>query len=322
LLDFTSLQNVALVLRSLPELREPDIILEFLKTMQSDPRNGRKLLQLRRRVRKMLRPFQRYNRLWAFLNYTRLSSRKMFIQRSTPDRQMSLPGGGLMIALVGVDGAGKSTLSAEIKQWLGWKVDLFFYYQGSKHPSIWTDWSYILFRMARRGHRELSTLLGESNFIPKWIASVRQSLLALHYLFVGRDRYKRYRLAKAQAANGSVVIFDRFPLVAPLDGPEIHLIEGGCLNIVSKFLSHIEIGLYQKYEPVDLLLVLNVSLDTSLQRKPDHPRETILAKNAVLNQVKANLTEEPNQWNWVLIDAEKPLDEVLLDVKRTVWAAL
>jgi thymidylate kinase len=322
LLERTSLESIDLVLKSLPQLTDPESILEFLQTMSMSPRNGRKLLKLRRRVRKMLRPYQRRNRLVASISYFKLSTRKMFIQRSAPDRQMSIPDSGLMLALVGLDGAGKSTLCAELIKWLGWKVDVPFYYLGSKQPSIWSDWSYIFFRMARRGHREVSAILGETNIISKGIASARQILLAIHYLFIGRDRYKRYQLAQEEVGKGSIVIFDRFPLMAPFDGPQIHLIDDGSLNIISKFLSHEEMDLYRKFESLDLLFLLNVSLETSMQRKPDHPCETIHAKYFALEDIKNNFKKGSYKWDWVPINAELPLEDVFLEIKRSVWALI
>jgi thymidylate kinase len=322
LLEQTSLEQVERTLQSMPLEIEPEIILAFLTTMRDAPRNGRILFRLRARVRKMLRPYQRQDRLLASLSYFKLMARKLLFQRSAPDRQMTLPDGGLTVALVGVDGSGKSTLCAELTKWLGWKVDTPFFYLGSKQPSFWTNWSYILFRMARRGHHELSALWGQDNFLANWLLNARQVMLASHYLSVGRDRYARYQLAKREAGNGSVVIFDRFPFAAPLDGPEIHLIDNGRINSLARNLSRMEQALYRKYEPVDLLILLNVNPETSLQRKPDHPLEIIRAKNVALQAVKIRITGEHEKWNWVSIDAEATFEDVLLHLKRLVWVAL
>jgi len=322
LLEQTTLEQVEVSLHNIPLAVDPEIVIEFLETVRDNPRDGRALFRLRSKVRKMLRPYQRHSRLLASLDYFKQLGRKLFIQRSRPDRQMTLPNGGLMVALVGVDGAGKSTLSAALTQWLSWKVDTPFYYLGSKQPSVWTKWSYIFFRLARRSHREFSAKFGNDNFIAKTLINLRQIFLASHYLFVGYDRVGRYQHAKREAGKGSVVIFDRFPFRAPLDGPEIHLIDNGSLNPISRGLSRIEKVLYRKFEPVDLLILLNVQLETSLQRKPDHPRETIQAKNMALNAVQSHIAQESGKWDWVSIDAEKSFEEVLLRTKRLVWAAL
>lgn len=322
LLEQTSLEQVASTLRTLPLDMDPDVILGFLKTMSDAPRSGYTLFLLRSHVRKMLQPYQRRSRLRASLDYYKQAGRKMLIQRSAPDRQLMLPDGGMMIALIGVDGAGKSTFCDKLTNWLSWKVDTHFYYMGSKQPSVLTTWSYMLFRMARRGHRELSALWGEGNFLARWTINIRKVLLSLHYFFVGFDRYRRYLAAKREASNGSLVIFDRYPFVAPLDGPEIHLIDNGLINSVSRILSRAEQNLYKNFKPVDLLILLEVSLETSLRRKPDHPLKTIREKNVALNSVKSQLTKEQEKWKWVTIDTDKPFEDVLLHLKELIWAAL
>jgi hypothetical protein len=322
LLAQTTLEQVEATFINLPSALKPEIVMDFLTTVCDDPRHGRKLFRLRSKVRKMLRPFQRRHRILASLSYFKQLGHKMLIQRSKPDRQMRLPNGGKMIALVGVDGAGKSTLSSGLTEWLGWKVDTLFYYLGSKQPSVWTKWSYILFRMARRSHRELSAKIGSNHFVAKILINLRQVFLALHYLFVGYDRSKRYQLAKREAGKGSAVVFDRFPFQAPLDGPEIHLIDSGSLNPISRHLSRVEKKIYRKINFVDLLILLNVKPEISLQRKPDHSQETIKAKNIALDAIRSRLVEDSETWNWVSIDAEKPFEEVFLLIKRLVWAAL
>ena len=318
----TTLEQIQATLTTLSIAIQPEIVMDFVKTISDNPRNGRELFRLRSKVRKELRPYQRRHRIFASLSYFKQLGFKMLLQRSKPDRQMTLPNGGRMIALVGVDGSGKSTLSSALTKWLGWKVNTLFYYLGSKQPSVWTNWSYILFRMARRSHRELSAKIGKNNFIIKALISLRQIFLALHYLFVGYDRGKRYQLAKREAGKGSVVVFDRFPFQAPLDGPEIHLIDNGFLNPISRYLSRVEQKIYHKFKYVDLLILLNVNPEISLQRKPDHSHETIKAKNIALNGIQSHLAEDSENWNWVEINADQPLEDVLLLTKRLVWANL
>ncbi len=318
LLEKTTLEQAEETLKTLPLEIKPGTVTAFLETMRDDPRDGRRLLRLRAQVRRMLRPYQRRSRLISTLAYFRALAHKALVQRARPDKQMTLPGRGLTLALVGVDGAGKSTLADELARWLRWKVDTPCYYLGSKQPSAWTKLSYVLFRILRRGHREISAKLGEDNLIVKMLLNLRQVFLACHYLSVGYDRLGRYRRGVREAVRGSVVVFDRFPFASPLDGPEIHLIDGGRLV---QWMAKAEQRLYRRFEPVDLLVLLDASPEVSLRRKPDHAPETIQAKHAALAALKSRLETEPG-WEWVTLDADAPFDEVLLQLKRRVWAAL
>jgi thymidylate kinase len=322
LLGRTTLEQVAETLDDLALPLPSGMVLEFLRAVQQDPRQGRLFLGLRRRLRRALRPYQRSTRLQASASYFLRVGRKRLLQGNGPDRQMTLPGRGLMIALVGIDGAGKSTMASKVTQWLSWRLHVPFYYLGSKQPSIWTSASYMLFRMARRSHREISKALGEDHGLPVWIAKARQILLASHYLFVGRDRYRRYRRARREVEAGAVVIFDRYPFEAPLDGPEIRRIDEGRLNAASRFLARLEERLYAGYAPVELLVLLEVAPETARGRKPDHALESIQAKRAALQSVKDQIISEEDEWGWVSIDAGQSTEDVLLAIKRSIWAAL
>ena len=55
---------------------------------------------------------------------------RRYLHRPTPLRRVS-PRGGIVVALVGSDGSGKSTLTRTLQSWLGWKLDVMPIYFGS-----------------------------------------------------------------------------------------------------------------------------------------------------------------------------------------------
>ena len=68
--------------------------------------------------------------------------------------------------------------------------------------------------------------------------------------------------------------------------------------------------------PPQHVVVLDVSPDVSRGRKPDHKPEAIEEKSQAIRRMDRNalaLTE---------IDADQPMDEVLLQVKSTLWHLL
>lgn len=135
------------------------------------------------------------------------------------------------------------------------------------------------------------------------------------------DRYRRYLRANRLAEGGSVVIFDRFPIESPLDGPEIGRLNGN-LPPGLKRAAQREAGLYKRFQSLDRLILLEVPAEISAQRKPDHPLETIQAKDRALLELKSRLRRAALPWKWVSVDASLPLAEVLLAAKRAVWEAL
>jgi len=96
------------------------------------------LLRLRRALKRALAPYRTWSAPEAALR--RLG--RELVQRATRRlrrRGVQLPRtfrrtspiGGTVIAFVGCDGAGKSTVLAEMRRWLGWKLDVYGIYFGS-----------------------------------------------------------------------------------------------------------------------------------------------------------------------------------------------
>jgi thymidylate kinase len=323
LLEQTTVEAVSATLARMPDVVPADIVLDFLATVLRSPRDGAALYRLRQRVRRALRPYQRHGRPAASARYFReLWRRRKSLLKFGPAKGMTLPSGGPTVALVGVDGSGKTTLSHELSNWLAGQTNARLYYLGSKQPSWLSDWLYLAFRAARRGHRSVSRRLGQESPPAKALESVRQGLLYSHYLSVGLDRYRRYRLGRLEAKNGSIVIFDRFPLEAPLDGPETQRAASGRAGMLATALSRLETGLYAKFALPDLLVLLEVSPEVSAQRKPDHPREVIEAKRRTLQALRTRFATLPARQRPEVVNADLPFDDVLAQIKKAIWASL
>lgn len=316
LLPQTSLEQIAETLQEL-QIVPADIVLGLLHTVNHSRRDGYRLYRLRARLRNSLRPWQRHNRFHASLLYYKAlwRRRKSFLKR-TPNRKMTLANGGQTLAFVGADGAGKSTMCSLLSEWLSWKLDAHLYYLGSKQPSRRSELLYLLFRIARRSQRAWGRLLGEKSLPVRWLATLRQSLLYSHHLSIGYDRYRRYRASRKQAGAGSLVIYDRFPLAASLDGPKIEIMANGNQGPVAGLFSRLERRLYRKFEAPDYYFLLDVHPDVSLQRKPDHERAAIERKYRVLQ----NLAEhKSNGVELVRVDANRSFETVAAQLKNLLW---
>lgn len=296
-----------------------DVIASFLLQMRATPRNGRELLRLRRSARTALAPYRRLRRGRALARYWVETVRRRSRWRLGPPRKMTLPGRGVSIGLLGADGAGKTTIAAELTTWLGRMMEVRGYYQGSKQPSAASQGLYLSFRAFRRAHRGWSARFGAENPVAHLLAGVRRLFLSAHYLSVGVDRYRRHRAGRRAVDRGAVVIYDRFPLIAPLDGPVIRQEVGGR---GTNRLARLEESLYRRFQPPDAFLVLAVDPAISLQRKPDHDRAAIEAKAHLLQRLADDPELGPVARRKVVIDAGRPLAIVLEDARRSVWRIL
>ena len=331
LLNQTTVEEVRATLEERRGPVPPDIVCEFLETAVRAPRSGYAFLRLRGRLRKALSEQQRQNRLRATIDYYRRAWRgRERWRRTRVDARMTPVGGGLSIALVGADGSGKSTIADALARWLRWKLEVCVYYMGSKAPSRRSRSLYLAFRALRRGHRTASQKLGTTSMLTRWIGAARDVVLALHYLAIGQDRARRYRDGRRDARAGRVVIFDRFPLETLssrrehrlLDGPRIRATLNGSMGRLTRVLGAAEERMYRHFLLPDYLVVLHVRSETSADRKPDHRRDVLLAKTRSVSEL-ATLAETSSELAAVIpIDADRPLEAVLLDVKARLWNVL
>ena len=132
-------------------------------------------------------------------------------------------------------------------------------------------------------------------------------------------RVRRYRRMLALREQGLIIIADRYPQVdipRGSDGPDMSVDAEG--NRLVQWLARREQAAFEwmtSYRP-DLVIRLNVDLEVALARKPDHLRESLARKIAVVPQLtmqNAPITE---------IDANQPLPEVLAAAREAVTAVL
>jgi thymidylate kinase len=315
----------AFVTRHMPSVRG-DEIARFVDILRANPRDARSLLALRRSVRRGLRAFERMPPHVARARYFGAHLERTRYVRPLLDRigtrgmrRKSSAAGGLTVALVGADGAGKSTLTVELRDWLAWRVNFDALYLGTNQPSRRTAAAQTLSRVLRRAsHRAPSqTKVGTGvRYAADLIASVR-------YLAEARDRVARARFGWRVAANGGVVVFDRYPLPIvrldngrPVDGARIGEIAAGRSGLF-ELLRRREASEYRRLPIPDLTILLHVPPEVAVSRKPGDKAANVAAKaRAVIAGASQDFP------NMVVIDATCPLPEVAAAVKREVWRRL
>lgn len=327
----TTEDDIEQALSSVFDMLPGDVIQEFLQVVLESPRSGIKFYALRRRLRKALGEYQRYSRGKARLIYFRESwqRRNSFFVRKTKGK-MTFAKGGLSMALIGVDGAGKTTLHQQIIAWLNWKMDIQGYYLGSKEPSKQSEILYLVFRMFRRSQRSLTTRFGDDNILARWLEHGKWYFLHAHHAAIGKDRYKRYQYGTTRVLNGSTVVYDRFPLELISSGSDYRLLDGpqgpdlgsSLPGFLSKRLISRELEYYRMMHLPDYLIVLDVDPEISIQRKPDHSKETVTAKSRAINHLLASNGFSNHRARIVHIDANLPLEQVLDNLKTSIWGIL
>lgn len=218
-----------------------------------------------------------------------------------------------LIAIIGCDGSGKSTVGTQtlkfIKQYTPAANAHLGKQQGNigrslaQLPIIGGWFGRLLKRKVATVHKSHA-----KNTTPGIVTAL------VMYLFTLR-RVRRFKKMLRLREQGIFIITDRYPQLQfprAYDGPDLSIEAQG--NPLVRWLAKREYSAFEwmtSYQP-DLVIRLNVDLDTACKRKPDHLREALKKKVEVTPKLTFNGAPI------VEIDSTQPLKQVLSSVELVV----
>ena len=234
------------------------------------------------------------------------------------------PAGGLVVAVIGSDGSGKSSVTSGLVEWLGGKTDVIFIYFGSG------DGPASPLRAPLRAVLRLLRAVGSSAGSSSGSASgngdradggrvgITKGIWAT---VLAHEKATRLRRAARARARGIIVITDRYPqaqVMGMCDGPLLAPWLESTSNI-RRALAAYERRVYEVDGPQvpDLVLRLHVSPSVAAERRPEHDPADLRLRVEVADSLRFHTSAHV-----VDIDADKPQDEVLMAAKRAVWREL
>ena len=247
-----------------------------------------------------------------------------------PSRRLGVRG-GTMIALVGADGAGKSSLAVELTGWLGAKLDVTTVYGGSgvgtaSHMRRLLRSIVRLARGARRAQHSATDGAGIVSVADEQPSGVKApspiDVLAtvVRASLIDRERRSRLRDAWRARSTGVIVLSDRFPqsqFPGLNDGPRLGPWRGARWPLGAAAAREEETFRLAAAVGPDLVVKLVVPFDVAARRKPDTPPAQLRRKIEIVSRLRYGARTKV-----VTIDASAPWAEVVLRVKRCVWEIL
>lgn len=215
---------------------------------------------------------------------------------------------GAVIAFIGQDGSGKSTVSDIIQDWWTWKMDAKKFYLGSgEHYSSWQ----------KKLHNALPQ---KKNFFTKILSAW---LTLSDYVALSKNVYQKVKQADAYAKRGGLAIFDRFPQIEYAginDGPKIRSnylgkIHNPIIKLYALHCAKTEEKFLKKavtYTP-NVVFKLMLSPEESLIRKPEENIDLVRQKHEIIK--KLNIAKDET----FVIDATMTFADEICLIKNKIW---
>jgi hypothetical protein len=229
------------------------------------------------------------------------------------------PGGGCIVAVIGVDGSGKSTSVGAMRAWLGSKIDVIpiYFGTGDGRPSLLLRPLKLMAPLAARILRNNKPRCSSHGKISGHAPGLLYGVLLLVWATaVALDKRKKLTAVRRGTNRGLVVLTDRYPqneILGFNDGPLLPR-----LALAPPWLRRFEAASYALAQrlPPDLVIELVVRPETAAKREPEMCPAIIRERIAALQRLKFPGARV------VRVDAEQPVADVMRAVRNEIWRLL
>jgi hypothetical protein len=283
-----------------------------------------------RRVRVALHPYTRHGRLRAWLAEAGAFTGRALARSRGSIRRLSPAAGGAVIAFVGPEATGKSTLLADAESWLGAHFTVRRVHAGKPPSTFLTAVPNLLLPALRslfpsqRSTRVTASLAPDLEESSATRADKPFPMLfGIRSVLLAHDRRALLTRAYASAANGVIVLSDRYPSVerGAVDGAQLgHDHPSASGGVLRRRLAALEARLYRDIPPPDLVVYLTAPLEVALERNRERgksePESYRLSRHARSSSLEFERTTVHR------LATDRPLDEVTSELRRVIWTAL
>ncbi len=314
-------EALALLPRWLPQV-ETSLLLTGLEALRPSGGTVRRIL-LGLRVRRRLRGFARHTSLRAQLTGAAKFAAKASHRLAGSKKKLTPGAGGAVIAFVGSEATGKSTLLAEVESWLGKHFTVRRIHAGKPPSTAATLLPHALLPLLRKLLPEQRSTRLEAKSADDARGGSERFPLAFGFRSVMLAYERRALLIRAfaRSSNGAIVLSDRYPS-SRVGAPDSAQLQASATDPgpVRRRLCDLEARIYRDIPLPDLVIHLSAPLDVTLAR--NRARAKTEAEDYVRRRHAKNADVEFSGASVHRVDTDRPLGEVVGEVKTLIWEAL
>lgn len=272
-----------------------------------------------RRVRSALRGYRRRGPVRArsieIAKLTGVVSHRL----TGSSKKLTPAGGGGVIAFVGSEATGKSTILDRMHRWLGENYTVRRIHAGKPPATALTFVPHALLPMLRAMFPEQRSTRIEADNVQATAAERSYPLaFAARSVMLAYERRALLLRAFALSADGTIVLCDRYPSSGAPDGPQ--LADLPARTGVRRWLARTETRLYDDIPAPDLVVYLTAPLEVTLARNEardkTEPEDYVRLRHALSSGLRFEGVPVHR------ISTDRPLEVVVQEVKEVIWNAL
>lgn len=314
--------SVALLRHHLPSV-DPQLFTACVAALLNDSPLAQRVW-LAVRLRRQLKAYERFAPSTSVRLKTKLILHHAFGKLRVPAPSKRLVSGGKVIAFIGPEATGKSTLVESTAKWLRSAVDVSTVHLGKPPSSRLTFLPNLAVPLLRRLAPQARTSHAASDsHAPR--GGSTSLLYAIRSIIDAWDRRALAMDVRRRAASGGVVICDRYPssIVGAMDSPRLDdTSSDGLLGEGLAHLAELERRVYSQIPAPDIVIQLTVPVDVAVQRnrqrqKKGKENDSYVVRRHVFSAVPAFPAAKTSR-----VDSNEPVNQTISSIRRSLWDIL
>ena len=279
---------------------------------------------LNRRMKISLSGYLRYSYLKTYVCSHFLLGKQAYRKlRGGKKWKTPYDGRGAVVAFIGPEATGKSTLAEEINQWLSKNLLVYDVHAGKPPSTIFTFLPNSIMPVLRKisgGLRTSKLDHKQQNIGSRRLGFSASLIYSLRALMVAIDRLFLLKRVSRMAAKGAIIICDRYPvnIIGAMDSPRLDHARLYNLPFFCK-LAEAERWIYAQIPPPAIVFSLTVSPEIAVKRNENRIKkgkeDAEYVRSRHLQSEKLHYAGK----NAHELNTDEGLSDTILKVKKVFW---